>query len=84
MRRLLAFLDELEKRQIFYRLDWIREDSVMVEISVPGERWEVEFMSDDWPEGIQIEKFISAGRVSGCRDVKRCKEIERLLDEYSD
>lgn len=84
IRQLLTFLDELEKRQIFYRLDWIREDSVMVEISVPGERWEVEFMSDDWPEGIQIEKFISAGRVSGCRDVKRCKEIERLLDEYSD
>lgn len=59
MNKMLEFLDELEKRKIYYRLNKVR-DSVMVEIAVPGQRWEVEFMSNG---DIQIEKFISEGKI---------------------
>ena len=59
MNKIIKFLDELEKQKIYYRLNKVR-DSVMVEITVPGQRWEVEFMSDG---DIQIEKFISNGEI---------------------
>jgi hypothetical protein len=41
-----AFLDRLEKARIHYSLAYSRQDAVMVQIAVPGERWEVEFMGD--------------------------------------
>ena len=57
---LLRFLSELEKRKIAYRLDHNREDALMVHIAVPGERWEVEFSSDD----IWIEVFTAPAGVT--------------------
>lgn len=57
MRKLLDFLDELEKNKIYYRLNRVNEN-ILVEIAVPGQRWEVEFGRDDL---IQIEKFTSTG-----------------------
>ena len=33
-------------------------DSILIEIAVPGQRWEVEFMANG---KIEIEKFISGG-----------------------
>jgi hypothetical protein len=47
----------------------------MVEIVVPGQRWEVEFMEDGT---IVIEKFISDGNIYDE------EELNVLLDEYSD
>jgi hypothetical protein len=47
----------------------------MVEISVPGQRWEVEFMEDGT---LEIEKFISDGNFY---DVK---ELETLFIDFSD
>jgi hypothetical protein len=47
----------------------------MVEIAVPGQRWEVEFMEDG---SIEIEKFISSGQIFDG------KEIEELFSEFSD
>jgi len=43
---LMTFLHELRSAKISYRLDQHREDAIMVEIAVPGEQWEVEFMED--------------------------------------
>lgn len=40
--KLLEFLDRLEDAKIDYRLAHIR-NSIMVEMVVPSERWEVEF-----------------------------------------
>lgn len=51
------FLDLLESRKIYFTLSRIR-DSVLVEVSVPGERWEVEFFADG---SVQVEKFKSEG-----------------------
>jgi hypothetical protein len=57
MRELFDFLDQLESRKIYFTLSRIR-DSVLVEVSVPGERWEVEFFADG---SVQVEKFKSEG-----------------------
>lgn len=57
--KLLDFLNELEAKKIYYKLNKVR-DAVMVEIAVPGERWEVEFFADG---SVEIEKFISSGEI---------------------
>ena len=59
MKRLLEFLDTLEEKNIYYKLNKVR-DAIMVEIAIPGERWEVEFFSDGQ---IEVEKFISKGEI---------------------
>ncbi len=69
------FLNLLEENTIYYRLNKIRPESIMVEIAVPGQRWEIEFMEDGT---IEIEKFISDGEIYGE------KELEVLLDKFSD
>jgi len=53
--RLVEFLDKLDELKIYYRLNKIR-DSILVEVAIPGERWEVEFMCDG---SVVIEKFKS-------------------------
>ena len=59
MNKLIDFLNELEEKKIFYTLSKHCDDYIMVEIVVPGERWEVEFSSDD----VRIEKFVSDGSI---------------------
>lgn len=72
--KLLNFLETLEERKIYYKLNKVRE-SIMVEIAVPGQRWEVEF----FPNGeVQIEKFISNGKFFGV------SEIEALFDGFTE
>lgn len=74
MNNLIDFLDKLEERKIYYRLNKIR-DSILVEIAVPGQRWEVEF----FPDGdIQVEKFISDGEIKGKT------ELDVLFKDFSD
>ncbi|MBQ7263635.1 MAG: hypothetical protein IJR14_07925 [Synergistaceae bacterium] len=70
MSRLLDLLDALEEKGIRYQLDHMRFDSpILVELCLPGQRWEVEFMCDRWEDGterkdgIELEKFI---RRAGC------------------
>ena len=59
MQKLVHFLQQLEAHHIWYRLEHIRE-SVLVLISIPGERWEVEF----FPDGqVEVEKFTSKGEI---------------------
>ena len=60
-RKLLAFLDQLEQEQVWYRLERVR-DSIMVTVSVPGERWEIEFFDDGL---VEVERFRSAGTIEG-------------------
>ena len=57
MDQLLDFLNKLEEHQIYYRLNKVR-DAIIVEIAIPGQRWEVEFLRDG---SIEVEKFISTG-----------------------
>ncbi|MFZ2256884.1 MAG: hypothetical protein WAV55_01925 [Clostridiaceae bacterium] len=74
LNELINFLDKLDDVKLRYRLNKIR-DSVLVEITVPGERWEVEFMSNG---EIVIEKFLSDGQMFGK------EEIDILFRDFSD
>lgn len=62
METLLAFLVNLEKRKISYRLEHNRGDSLMVLVAVPAERWEVEFFANG---KVEVETF---GKSSGVRE----------------
>ena len=71
---LIDFLSKLEAKKIYFKLSKIR-DSILVEVSVPGQRWEIEFMEDG---SIEIEKFISDGTIYNHN------EIEILFRDFSD
>jgi len=60
LQELLELLEELNQARISYQLCSVRPEAVMVQISVPGERWEVEFMRDG---GVEIETFRSSGEI---------------------
>jgi hypothetical protein len=74
-RSLNDFLNKLEEVGIFYKLDKVREEAVMVEVVVPGQHWEIEFMDDG---SVEIEKFISDG------DMYDEKELKTLFRDFSD
>jgi len=58
--RLLDLLDRLDAAHIYYKLDHTRADSVMIDVSLPGWRWEVEFMADG---SVDIERYRSVSGV---------------------
>jgi hypothetical protein len=74
MDKLLTFLGDLEAAKIRYTLEHNREDSIMVLLVVPGERWEVEFFAD---EHVEVEVFRSIG-------MKGEEELERLWRDFKD
>jgi len=59
---LLSLPARLKAAHIYYTLADPTEGAVMVEVSVPGERWEIEFHEDG---GIGVEVFVSPGRFRG-------------------
>jgi len=59
----LKLLNSLDHGKIAYRLRHSRYDALMIEINVPGERWEVEFVDYDDEVHIEIERFRSDGRM---------------------
>jgi hypothetical protein len=62
LRKLTTFLKRLEAARIHYSLACYREGVLMVLVTVPGERWEVEF----WADGsIEVERFVSNGEICG-------------------
>ncbi len=73
LKKLIDFLDKLEDRRIYYRLNKIR-DGILVEVSVPGQRWEIEFLADGT---IEVEKFVSDGKI------ENESEIEVLFRDFS-
>jgi len=54
MKKLLNFLQKLEQYKIHYTLEHNRDEFIMVLVTVPGERWEVEF---DAHGNVEIEVF---------------------------
>ena len=75
LKNINEFLNMLDKRKIYYQLNKIRPDGIMIEVAVPGQRWEIEYMEDGT---IEIEKFISDGSFYGA------EELNILLDQFSD
>lgn len=58
--RLLEFIAELERHRASYQITVARTDALMVEVAVPGERWEIEFFDS---EKVEIERFRSSGEI---------------------
>jgi hypothetical protein len=58
--KLTRFLDKLEDQQIVYTIARHRDDTIMVLVAVPGERWEVEFFIDG---AVEVERFTSSGEI---------------------
>jgi len=58
--KLTKFLDRLDEDDIHYTLSSVREGAIMVGVTVPQERWEIEFMADG---DIEIEVFKGDGEV---------------------
>ena len=56
----LQLLARLESAKIHYRLAHSRYDAVRIDVAVPGERWEIQIMSDG---SLEIERFRSDGNI---------------------
>lgn len=74
--RLLDFLNSLDAAHIRYSLLHTRPDSVMIDVAVPGCRWEIEFMSDG---SIEVERYQSAGDIETDEVI-----LDDLLREFGD
>lgn len=66
-------LIQLESAKIYYKLNKVKEEEIMVEVAVPGQRWEIEFMEDG---AVEVEKLVSDG------DYYDSQEIETLLKDF--
>jgi hypothetical protein len=79
LQKLLGFLDELERRKIFFRLERARSEAIMVLVDIPGERWEIEFFADG---EVEVETFRSteSGVVGGS---EAQVALRRLLTNFS-
>ena len=77
LNKFLTFLNQLEQQKINYQIDHHRDESVMITVSIVGERWEIEFLENG---DIEVEKFISNGEIAGEEALKEIFEPERLDD----
>ncbi len=75
-KKMLDFLGKLKQRKIHFTLEHNRPEAIMVLITVPGERWEVEFFAD---EPVKVEVFRTLGM-----DYNYDEELERLFRDFSD
>jgi hypothetical protein len=66
-----GFIRELELSGIHYALTSAREGAVMVQVALPGERWEVEFFDGREPE---VEVFRSDGNIFGPAKLSELRE----------
>jgi hypothetical protein len=44
LKEFITFLNKLEENSVFYKLNKIRNEAIMVDVDVPGQRWEIEFL----------------------------------------
>ena len=56
------FIRALDATRTHYALTSVREGAIMVQVTLPGERWEVEFFDGREPE---VEVFRSHGTIWG-------------------
>jgi len=76
--KLLEFIRHLESAKIAYRLDSYRYDGVSVVVTVPGQRWEIDFLADG---DIDVERFVSNGHID---DESALDELFANYSEPSD
>jgi hypothetical protein len=76
-RQILALLQRLDEAKIAHRLAQHRDDALMIEVDVPGERWEIEFVDYGDEVHVEIERFRSNGKMYDEA------MLEKLFAEYS-
>ena len=59
--KILDFLAKLQTYKVPYRLVSWRDEAIMVELAVPGERWEIEFFAGG---SVEVERFRSDGHIA--------------------
>ena len=62
-RAVLGLLRRLECARIFYSLRQSRNDAVLIEVVVPGERWEIELVDYGDEFHWEVERFRSSGAI---------------------
>jgi hypothetical protein len=72
---LLAFMEKLKTSRIHYRISDHTLGAIMIEVAVPGERWEIEFHEDG---RIGTEVFVSSGSIRGP------EALQELFAKFSD
>ncbi len=77
-RAFLALLQRLDHAKIFYRLSHPREEAVMIEVDVPGERWEIELVDYGDEFHWEVERFRSNGVIDDE------SAIDELFAKFSD
>ena len=60
--KLTTFLKQLEHATVHYTLASYRDGAIMVLVTIPGERWEIEFLGDG---SVEVERFVSNGDICG-------------------
>lgn len=77
---LIEFLEKLEEKKIYYKLNKVRENTIMIEVVVPGERWEIELNSYGTKKecDIEIERFLCNG------EMYNESLLEELFEKFSD
>lgn len=73
--KLSHLLARLQSARIYHQLRDTRDGAVSVDVAVPGERWEIDFLEDG---SIEIEVFRSDGSIHG--EAK----LRELFSEFSD
>jgi hypothetical protein len=68
---LLDLTQRLKAARIHYALSDPTEGAVMIEVAVPGERWEIEVHEDG---KVGVEVFVSSGGVQGPEQLTRLFE----------
>ena len=74
-RFLLNTLEQLREAHIYYELSNNRYDAISVNVAVPGQRWELDFLSDG---SVEVEVFRSDGTIYDD------KSIKELIEQFSD
>jgi hypothetical protein len=72
---LLDLLSRLKAAHIYYQISDPTQGAIMVEVSVPGERWEIELHEDGH---IGVETFVTSGGVRGH------EALQGLFERFSD
>lgn len=71
--KLTQFLDRLDEADLHYTLSSVREGAILVAVTQPGERWEVEFMADG---DVEVERFRSDGEIRGKEGIEELFEAQ--------
>lgn len=78
MQKLFDFLNRLDEATISYTLEHQCEDTLLVSVNIPDERWEIEFYADG---SVEVEVFYSNAEEDGFEGEEA---LERLFEDFDD